>query len=60
MEHGIYVDLSKLVQSYFAMVKEKVKTEDKEVNVVNVGTFYQDNGQMDVTHQPYPSNNKHQ
>ena len=60
VEYRTYEDLSKLDQSYFALIKENVETEDKEVNVVNVGTFYQDkNGKMAVTHQPYSSNKKH-
>ena len=61
VKYGTHEDLSKFVQSYFAVIKEKVLTEGKKVVVVNVGTFYQDKkGQMAVTHHPYPSNKKHE
>ena len=59
--NATYEDLTKFVQSYFAVIKEKVETENKNVVVPNVGTFYRDkNGRMAVTHHPYPSNKKHE
>ena len=55
------VGLTKFVQSYFAVIKEKVETKNKHVVVPNVGTFYRDdNGQMAVTHDPYPASKKHE
>ena len=55
------IDLTKFVQSYFAVIKEKVETKNKNVIVPNVGTFYRDeNGQMAVTHRPYPASKKHE
>ena len=59
--NATYEDLTKFVQSYFAVIKEKVETENKNVVVPNVGTFYRDeNGQMAVTHRPYPASKKHE
>ena len=59
--NATYEDLTKFVQSYFAVIKEKVETENKHVVVPNVGTFYRDdNGQMAVTHDPYPASKKHE
>ena len=59
--NATYEDLTKFVQSYFAVIKEKVETENKHVVVPNVGTFYRDdNGQMAVTHCPYPASKKHE
>ena len=55
------VGLTEFVQSYFALIKEKVETENKHVVVPNVGTFYRDdNGQMALTHDPYPASKKHE
>ena len=55
------VGLTEFVQSYFALIKEKVETENKHVVVPNVGTFYRnENGQMAVTHHPYPASKKHE
>ena len=42
VKHGTHEDLSKFVQNYFEVIKEKVETEGKQVKVVNVGTFYRD------------------